>query len=170
MEISVKSGDIAREPSDALITAINSSGIWSGGIDGVIQRLAGNYFHSQARAVGPLKHGQVIVAVGNEKTRAAFKNVVFVVDDLHGPLRNIVYVGLVSAAERGFTSVTLPTIRMGMMLGAVEKSLEEAVTEISEGVRRFLKEKPKSSLETITFVVYNDTTIEAALASKLRLS
>lgn len=167
MEVSVKSGDIARENADALITAINSGGMWFGGIDGVIQRNAGNLFHAQAGSAMPLKHGQTVVAKGNDTAKTAFKNVVFVVDDLEGPLRDIVFNGLVTADAQGFKSVSIPTIRMGVMLGAVEKSLDEAISEIGEGVRRFLARNASPSLKQITFVVYNDVQTEEALKSKL---
>ncbi len=47
MYISVLYGDIARIPSQALITAINSEEWnWTGAIDFVIQRAAGAHFHS----------------------------------------------------------------------------------------------------------------------------
>jgi O-acetyl-ADP-ribose deacetylase (regulator of RNase III) len=40
--LSVISGDIAQVKSDAIITAINSGGAWFGGIDRVINNVAGN--------------------------------------------------------------------------------------------------------------------------------
>jgi len=125
--IRVMSGDIARVPADALITAINSGGVWFGGIDAVIQRNAGSHFHEQALKAMPLRHGQTVIASGSDEQRDAFKNVVFVVDDLKGPLSDTIYAGLKAASDAGFTSVTLPTIRMGLALGRVEKSVDEAV-------------------------------------------
>jgi len=78
---SVVQGDISRIESDALITAINSGGMWFGGIDGVIQRSANNMFHSQATSQMPLEDCQSVVAMQNSTHNGAFKNVVFVVDD-----------------------------------------------------------------------------------------
>ncbi len=161
--IAVSSGDIAQVPADALITAINSGGMWAGGIDGVIARNAGKSFHAQAAAAMPLQHGQVVVAKGNGENRGAFKNVVFVIDDLRGRLSDIVYNGLVGASKAGYASVTLPTIRMGVMLGVVEKSTAEAVNEMVDAVRRFNVDNPQTSIKTITFVVYNDAATELAL-------
>lgn len=166
--VSVVSGDIARIPVDALITAINSGGMWFGGIDGVIKRVAGEFFHIQASDAMPLTHGQTVVASSNGYAhRGAFNNVVFVVDDLCGPLHRIVYNGLKAASDMGFKSVSLPTIRMGVMLGVVEKTVHKAVTEMTQGVKEFLAENPESPIENITFVVYNDETTASLLKKAL---
>lgn len=156
-DVRIVSGDIASVEADALITAINSGGVWCGGIDGVIMRTAGEMFHQQAANASPLTHGQTVVARSNGTQHAgAYRNVVFVVDDLRGALRDIIYNGLKAAAEAGFRTVSLPTIRMGVMLGQVERSAGEAVEEMAVGVTRFFKENPGSDLQSITFVVYND--------------
>lgn len=169
MKVQVTQGDIAGVEADALITAINSGGMWFGGIDGVIQRNAGNIFHQQASQALPLKHGETVVATSNgSKINAKFKNVVFVIDDLQGPLREIVANGLKSASDAGFRNVTLPAIRMGVMLGQVEKDTEEAVKEMVEGVKRFQSENPDNQIETATFVVYIDPKTEDALRSAFR--
>lgn len=166
-EVLVQEGDIAQVSTDALITAINSEGMWFGGIDGVIQRAAGNLFHARAAASMPLTHEQAVIAYsGSRAHRGAFKNVVFVVDDLQGPLRNIVYQGLKAAHDAGFKTVTLPTIRMGVMLGAVEKTQTEALNEMTQGVRTFLLETPEG-LDRITFVVYNNPDLKRELESAL---
>ena len=169
MQVEVRSGDISRVSADALITAINSDGMWFGGIDGVIQRsCGGNIFHSQAEAAMPLKHGDTVVANSLGLPRKnTFQNVIFVVDDLQGPLHQIIYNGLVAAAEAGFASVTLPTIRMGVMLGVIEKSMQEATREMAKGVKKFLAEYPESSLSVATFVVYRDEPTRAQLEKDL---
>ncbi|MBI5003644.1 macro domain-containing protein [Candidatus Kaiserbacteria bacterium] len=156
-QVKVASGDIARVQADALITAINSGGAWFGGIDAVINRVAGNLFHDQAGKAMPLKDGQTVVALSNNSAHdGAFKNVVFVVDDLKQSLHQVIYNGLRSASESGFRKVSLPTIRMGFTLGVVEKDIGEAVDEMVRGVRAFLAEHPGTPIEDITFVVYKD--------------
>lgn len=167
--ISVSSGDIGRVKSDAIITAINSGGMWFGGIDGVIQRYAGNIFHQQAASALPLKHGQTIVAKGSIQNQASFANVVFVIDDLQGKLSDIVYNGLLAASSSGFVEVTVPTIRMGVMLGVVEKTPAEAVNETIDGVRRFIAQYgSKTSIKKITFVVYNGQHIQDLLEKGIK--
>jgi O-acetyl-ADP-ribose deacetylase (regulator of RNase III) len=154
MKINTVLGDISRVKADGLITAINSGHAWFGGIDGVIQRVAGDMFHSQAAAHGSLKQGVTVVAKKKAGTGILFEHVVFVVDDLEAKLREVVKAGLDAASTAGLKTVTLPTIRMGVMLGAVEKSRTEALQEMVEGIR--LHQEAGSTIETITFVIYND--------------
>src|SRR3989338_1465200 len=143
MKTKVLPGDLTQTSSDAIITAINSGGMWFGGIDGAIQLVAGNLFHAQAQKALPLEHGNTVVAKANgTKHKGKFSNVVFVIDDLKGPLREIVRNGLAAAAKAGFKSVSLPTIRMGVMLGAVEKTPEQTVDEMVAGVQAFLQTAP----------------------------
>ena len=116
----------------------------------------------------PLDDGQVIVARSNGSAHSgAFKNVVFVVDDLKRPLHKVIYDGLCGARKSGLKTVCIPTIRMGVMLGVVEKNTDEAVSEMAKGVREFLTKHPEA-LENITFVVYNDSLIQALLEKALK--
>lgn len=162
-------GDLTQTTCDAIITAVNSGGWWFGGIDGAIQRVAGDLFHSQVRSALPLEHGQTVVAKSNGSThRGNFKNVVFVIDDLHGPLSQVIYNGLEAASKAGFKSVCLPTIRMGVMLSVVEKSREEATDEMLLGVAQFFGENPKTSIDHVTFVVYVDPETQERLQAGLQ--
>ncbi|MDO8536649.1 MAG: hypothetical protein Q7R94_00160 [bacterium] len=169
VSVSVVSGDIGKVSADALITAINSIGLWCGGIDYVIDHVAGNLFHSQARAAMPLRDGQTVVARGNGGPNAgAFSNVVFVVDDLKCPLHYIVREGLKAASAAGFNSVSLPAIRMGVMLGLVEESVDEAVREMAKGVKQFIAANPGTSLTSITFVVRGDPKTQSLLQKAIQ--
>ena len=124
IEVSVTSEDITMEDADALITAINSSGMWFGGIDGAIQRVAGNQYHKQASMM-ELNDLNVIIARGDRGNHSGhFDNVIFVVDDLKSELHDVIFCGLYAADEAGFRLVTIPAIRTGVMLGVVEKSLK----------------------------------------------
>ena len=158
-KVEVISGDVSKIEADALITAINSGGLWFGGIDGVIQRCAGNHFHRQA-AAHTLIEGMSVVARGDSsRLGGRFNNVIFVVDDLQRPLKDIVSAGLQAADAAGMRTVTLPTIRMGVMFGAVEKTAQQAVTEIVSAVQEFVRESPKC-VSHIKIVVYMDPQTE----------
>jgi len=170
VEINVVSGDISKVKAGALITAINAGGMWFGGIDGVINKVAGNLFHEQAANASPLENGQAVVAHSNgHEHNGAFSDVVFVVDELVSPLGRVICNGLQAASDAGFSSVSLPTIRMGVMLGVVEKSTAEAVQEMARGVREFKSNNPDTTIETITFVVYSDAETERQLRSALEV-
>jgi hypothetical protein len=162
MTVQVIAGDISQVNSDAIITAINSGGMWFGGIDRVIQRVAGDHFHNRASAAMPLEDGMTVVARGGNVTNLPFQNVIFVVDDLQQPLGNIVFLGLQAAQAAGFKSVTIPTIRMGVMSGAVEKTKQEAVDRMADGIERFVLQGGQLD---ITFVVYSDKEVQALLSA-----
>jgi hypothetical protein len=155
--IYLKQGDICQTPTDAIITPINSGGMWYGGIDGAIQRVAGNLYHSQAEARMPLKNLQTVVARGipGDINHGLFRDVVFVIDDLQSPLEEVVYTGLEAANVEGYERILLPTMRMGVMSGVVEKTPQEAVDRMSIGVKDFLnKYGSKTKIKELGFVVY----------------
>jgi len=161
------SGDITRVDSDAIITAINSGRLWFGGIDGAIQRVAGNIYHNQAMNE-ELINLKVIVARGDHNNhKGKFDNVVFVVDDLKSELRGVIARGLEEADAAGFKKVTIPAIRTGVMLGAVEKSLEQVVDEYMKGIKRYVGRKRAKGqvpgIQAIAFVTYNNPELEGIM-------
>lgn len=152
--ISLIQGDIAQVPAQALITAINAGGLWMGGIDSVIMRVADQQFHNQAARRMPLRHLDTIVAKKKSPHRALFQDVIFVVDELEGPLREVVSVALQAAGNAGYTTVSLPAIRTGVMLGVVEDCAATAVGELLTGIRNHYTDFPNSPISSISFVVY----------------
>ncbi|MBS3093117.1 hypothetical protein J4456_00880 [Candidatus Pacearchaeota archaeon] len=161
-------GDITKIPADALITAINSGGMWYGGIDGAIQRVAGDLYHKQAKAAMPLRNLQTVVARGGARPdrKIGFRDVVFVVDDLESPLNEVIYTGLEAASE--YKSVTIPTIRLGVMQGIIEKTPQEAIARMADGVNDFLDKYAEiTKLENIKFVVYNNPILAETMSSVL---
>ena len=162
-------GDITQIPTDAIMTAINSGGMWYGGIDGAIQRVAGNQYHSQAAQAMPLSDLQTVIARGNaSKHKGKFNDVVFVVDDLRSSLDKVVYTGLEAAHQKGYGQLLIPAIRMGVMAGAVEKTPGETIVKLGQGIKRFMQEYGKQTkLENLTFVVYNDPNTTRQLTTGL---
>ena len=157
LELYVEGGDVTQTPSDAIMTAINSGGMWFGGIDGAIQRVAGNQYHAQA-GMAELEDGNAIVATGDRNShRGQFDNVIFVVDDLRKPLNEIVYAGLEAAHNSGYESIAMPTIRMGLMAGVVESTPQEAVQRIGAGVETFMATYATgTSLRKLSIVTFRD--------------
>lgn len=165
IRIVIMSGDITMIASDAIITAINSGGLWFGGIDGAIRKVAGNMYHAQASGK-KLIDLEVIIARGDHNHHVGkFDNVVFVVDDLRSELRGVIARGLEEADNAGFKNVTIPAIRTGVMLGAVEKSLEQVAGEYAKGIMRYVGrkrviKKQIPGIQAITFVTYNNPELE----------
>jgi O-acetyl-ADP-ribose deacetylase len=157
MKINVIEGDITQIKVDAIMTAINSGKMWFGGIDAAIQRVAGNTYHPYEL---PLSNLNTIFASGSrDNHQGQFNHIVFVVDDLESKLREVIYHGLVAANDNGVKTIAIPTIRLGVMNGVVEKTNEEALQEITAGIKMFQKSQKNPTLKQITFVVYNNKTI-----------
>lgn len=165
MNLNVVSGSATTFPADALITAINSGGLWFGGIDRAIQGVAGDTFHQQAEDSAPLTDGQTIFARGGPENRGNFKNVVFVVDDLTKPLNELVTSALLAANTEGCKMVTLPAMRWGVMRGVIEKTLTEWASEIKEGIEAAKKLKVK--IRSLTIIIYNDPEVVKKLQDEL---
>lgn len=166
IKIQITQGDIARFPASALLTPINSGGVWWGAIDGVIERHCGRQFHNQARARMPLRDGQTVYAKKQQNHSAAFGDVIFVIDDLRRPLREILLAGLLEADANGITDLSIPAMRTGVMLGQFERTLEATIKELAEGTLLFTDTGPKH-LRTATFVVYNDQKTIGAMQNLL---
>ena len=166
--IAVQVGDITKIPANALLTTINSGGMWFGGIDGAIQRAAGDLYHSQAQQAMPLSDLQTVIAKGNRTNHQGFfDNVIFIVDDLQSPLDKVLYNGLEASHNEAYKNILIPTMRMSVVAG-VRESPEEAVQKMSEGLKRFMDDYAhKTRLEDITFVVYNDAQTQKRLTDEL---
>lgn len=168
--IVVLQGDITRAVEvDAIITLINSAGVWFGGVDVAIMRVAGDHYHNQAEnvlQVAGLHDGQVLIAEGEKtKHRGAFDHVIFVVDDLKQPLGKLVHSALNAAKTAGFKSVAMPLMRTGVMLGKVEPNVQAVLSQIKLGVNEFLSEGIPDM--TIYIVVYGDPTAAKLLTESL---
>ena len=169
-KIQALEGDITQIPADALMTAIYSGGLWFGGIDRAIKRVAGDQFHAEALFAMPLKNLQTIVARGkdNYDGKRGFKDVIFIVDDLESSLDKVVYAGLETAHTRGYNSLLIPTIRLGIMADG-EETKEEAIRKIADGLNDFVsKYAEQTKLEDIKIVVYNDLPLLKDISSALR--
>lgn len=154
MEINVVNGDIAQVEADALITAINSGGMWFGGIDGVIMRTAGGQFHNfAASALRDHPNCKAIAARCQQWHPGKFTHVVFTIDDLDDSLYEVVTRALEVADQAGHSSVSMPAIRFGVMArhgGSPESKLVDIANALQDFAER------AQSLQSVTVVFYND--------------
>lgn len=154
-KVNVVDRDITRVKADALITVINSGGLWLGGIDGAIQRVSGDMFHNQASAKMPLCDGQVLFAPATRFHSGRFDSVIFVIDDLKQPVSNLLIAALDEAEARSLTTVSLPTLRTGVMAG-VHETRREALVGLTQAIKDFVIANPQSSVKEINVVVYSN--------------
>lgn len=171
--ITVTEGDITLVHTDAIATLINSGGLWFGGLDTAIQRRAGNVYHSIAHHIGRtqgLRDGQVVYAYGPAERSWPFRDVIFVVDDLHMQLNDLVYIAVEEAYQKQCESVSLPLMRTGVMRNAVEP-VEQVPMLMVNGIQRAVDLYGSGSLGNrmaINIVAYSDRDIANAIVERLQ--
>jgi O-acetyl-ADP-ribose deacetylase (regulator of RNase III) len=162
--INILQGDITKIPTQAIATLINSGKMWFGGADGAIMRVAGNAYHDVPnRRV--LKDGDVIVAKFQRMHQGKFNDVIFVVDDLKRPLGELVEVALDAAYNGGYTSISFPAMRTGVMAGAYEPTARDAAMQMVAGMKRSIERHQQPI--TVNIVVYSDVVVMELLESAL---
>lgn len=192
--ITLVKGDIAQVPAQAILIPINSGGMWWGALDGVIETACGvqrmssaDQFHQQLKknlrnqigmsALAGTKmiakrdnsrHGQVYVCRKQTPHRGLFQDVIFIIDDLEGPVSDLTFNILAGTSEAGYTDVSLPAFRTGVMKGAYEPTPEAAVAGILEGLTSFYDQFPDSNLSNITFVIYDGGKVLNLLQSRMK--
>ena len=172
IDVEVVSGDIASIEADALITTVNREGLWFGGIDTVIQRVAGGQFHVlAAEAVREGRDVDKVVARKVADHGGKFSDVIFVFDELDVEIGRRVISALAAAEKAGYRHVTMPALRLGAMKN-VGWSVEETVGSIVNGIMLFSLSAPVSVeqpvLEKITIVVYNDPELRDNFAGRIK--
>ena len=165
LQVNVISGDVTSQEVDAIITLVNSIGIWFGGVDRAIQNRCGRYYHRQLSVKidypedgATVFDGKVYIAKG-EKGKYSFNDVIFVIDDLALSLSTLVFNALEAAQEAGYNKIAMPSMRTGVMTGVVEKTPLETIVAMKRGIVSF-QEKYPDSVMTATIAVYNDPSLE----------
>ena len=118
-------------------------------VNWVIRQLSGNYYHEQVEEALTgrpiyMGDGDVCIARHDDEDRprrfGMFTDVIFVIDDLFLPLRDIVANGLLHANDSGHESIILPTPRTEMAFDMAEKSV--LVKQMIAGVSKFRRQRP----------------------------
>ena len=165
-------GDITRVPGDAIVTAANSALQGGGGLDGAIHRTGGPKIMEDLdrirAAQGKCDVGEAVI------TRAGDLPAKFVIHTV-GPswregargldelLASCYHRCLQMAEARGLRIVNFPSISTG----AFHYPLLEAADVAMETVVNYLL-RTQGSLETVTFVLFDDDTLHAYAAALRR--
>jgi O-acetyl-ADP-ribose deacetylase len=165
--VEVVQGDITQVDSDGLITGLNSHGVWAGGVDQAIMGVAGGQFHEQAKALLGRDDGEVLVATSQEPHGGAFRHVVFSVDNLNRPLYEVLTAGLEAAEKAGLATVTVPAMRMGVLMNA-GGTPQAKIAEMAKAVLDFRQQA--RAVKKVTFVIYGDPETYQVLHSHFRAS
>lgn len=120
----VKTGDITREPADAIVNAANSTLLGGGGVDGAIHRAGGPEILAECRTVRKerfpegLPTGQaVMTTAGNLPARSVIHTVgpIYSGIELDAELLTNCYVNSIRlAAHSSYRSIAFPAISTGV--------------------------------------------------------
>jgi len=151
-------GDITERDVDAIVNAANSLLQHGGGVAGAIVRKGGQIIQEESNKIGYTPVGTAAITVAG-KLPAKF--VIHAVGprmgegDEDNKLKSAVLSSLKLASEKGLKSISIPAISSGIFGFPRDRC---ANILVHEGAR-FLKENKKTSLNTVEFCIFDDTTL-----------
>jgi len=150
-------GDITGRDVDAIVNAANSYLKHGGGVAGAIVKKGGYIIQEESDKIGFTPVGTAVITSAG-KLPARF--VIHAVGprmgegDEDNKLRSAVLNSLLLASEKGLKSISMPAISSGIFGFPKDRCAETLVRT----ALNYIKENPKSSLESIEFCVYDDLT------------
>ena len=156
--LSLVQGDITERDVDAIVNAANSLLQHGGGVAGAIVRKGGQIIQEESNKIGYTPVGTAAITVAG-KLPAKF--VIHAVGprmgegDEDNKLKNAVLSSLKLASEKGLKSISVPAISSGIFGFPRDRCANILVHESA----RFLKENKKTSLNTVEFCIFDDTTL-----------
>jgi len=150
-------GDITGRDVDAIVNAANSHLQHGGGVAGAIVKKGGYIIQEESDKIGFTPVGTAVITSAG-KLLARF--VIHAVGprmgegDEDNKLRSAVLNSLLLASEKGLKSISMPAISSGIFGFPKDRCANILVRT----ALNYIKENPKSSLESIEFCVYDDLT------------
>jgi len=162
--LSIITGDITRQLTDAIVNAANSGLMGGGGVDGAIHRAGGPAILEECKNIvetqGRLPAGQaVITTAGKMKAKYVIHTVGPVwhggSHDEAGVLAGAYRESLKLAAARNISSVSFPSISTGAYGYPVDEAARVALGTVND----FLKQD--KTVKEVVFVLFDNRTYEA---------
>ncbi len=150
-------GDITEMRVDAIVNAANTDLVLGAGVAGAIRRKGGPRIEEDCERLAPIPLGEAAVTTGGKL------NALYVVHaasmQLGGrttaeSLRLATRHSLMRAEEKTIKSIAFPAIGTGVAGFPMEQCAEVMLTEVLEHL------KMRSSLEKITFVLYDEPALK----------
>lgn len=161
--ISVKYGDITREPSEAIVNAANPSLLGGGGVDGAIHKAAGPELAAECRKFGGCEPGEARITMAyNLKSKFVIHTPGPIYKDgFHNEktiLENSYNNSLKLAMDRGLLSIAFPAISTGVYNYPKKEACEVAVLTVLEFMRKnnFLIDVSFILFDIENYTIYKD--------------
>jgi O-acetyl-ADP-ribose deacetylase (regulator of RNase III) len=168
----VVTGDLLKEPVDAIVNAANGHLAHGGGVAAAIARAAGPALVSEGDALvrekGAVAVGEAVVTTAGN---LPFKGVIHAVGphqgvgDEEGKLARALEAAFLRAHEKGWASVSFPAVSSGIFAVPLDVCARAYVA----AVRGFAAAHPGSSVKTLRLCLFPGPIldeVEAALASR----
>ena len=156
--IEILQGDIADQPTEAIVNAANNH-LWMGsGVAGAIKRKGGIEIEREAIAHGPVQIGQAVVTSGGTLAAKYVIHAAVMGQDLHTDAEKIKTAtrnALKLAEEKQIPSISFPALGTGVGGFSVYHCAKIMITEAIE----FLQHS--RYLRTVRFVLFDRPTFDA---------
>lgn len=163
-QISVFSGNIAADDTDAIILTLSPERLWFRKVDRDIRKEGGKIYYDQLPNER-LDNLETFIAYGNKNERSC--DVIFVADEYVSSLGKIMISGLETADKFAYKHISIPFLRSEVMLKEVEKNDEERVAEIVSGLAKYFEKREESQIESVKFVIDNNERICSLLIMEI---
>ena len=151
-------GDITERDVDAIVNAANSYLKHSGGVASAILRKGGKIIQEESDRIGFVPVGSAAITTAGRLPCSA---VIHAVGPRMGEgeedskLKNVVQSILKLAAKKEFKTISIPAISSGIFGFPKDRCAKILIGES----KRFLKDNPDTSIETVEFCIFDDETL-----------
>jgi putative ATPase len=159
----VVTGDLLKEPVDAIVNAANGRLAHGGGVAAAIARAAGPALQEDGdrmvRQHGPVPVGEAVVTKAG---RLPFKGVIHAVGPHQGQgreeehLAHALAAALLRAHEQGWASISFPAVSSGIFAVPLDVCARAYV----RAVRGFFAGHPDTSLRTVRLCLFDGPLVE----------
>jgi len=166
----VVTGDLLKEPVDAIVNAANGHLAHGGGVAAAIARAAGSALEEEGDRIvaerGPVPVGEAVVTTAG---RLPFKGVIHAVGPHLGQgreeerLEQALQAAFLRAHEHGWASVSFPAVSSGIFAVPLDVCARAYV----RAVRGFFSAHPATSLRTVRLCLFDGPLVELVKAELL---
>lgn len=166
LKVTLVDADAAEQACDAIITAVDCGGMWSGGVNSAVNSLGGPEFHRLAREYPARFNGDSIIFRRIREHTGGFRDVIVMYDGLTCPLGGMVVTALSTADYAGLKVVCLPALRTGSRLGRFEPDVSAVVREIVTALKN-VAARHRQALQEVIVAVRGNKEVFVTLAYDL---